>query len=186
MIVNRIFLERYNQEYKHKGLMLRLLWILVSSIFFRSSFPFPSKLKSLILRAFGADVGVGVVIKPAVNIKYPWLLSLRDHCWVGEAVWIDNLAKVEIGESACISQGAYLLTGNHNAFHCEFKLIVKPIALGQGAWVGAKAIVCPGVTLEDGAMLTAGSVATKNLAGWSIYQGNPAVLKKKRNIVEVS
>ena len=56
----------------------------------------------------------GVVIKPNVKIKYPWNLYIGNNSWLGEKVWIDNLDIVSVGNNCCISQGAYLLTGNHD------------------------------------------------------------------------
>ena len=73
-----------------------------------------SGLKVFLLQLFGAKVGKGVVIKPNVNIKYPWLLEIGDYTWIGERAWIDNLAQVKIGKNCCISQGAMLLCGNNN------------------------------------------------------------------------
>ena len=86
-----------------------------------------SGLKKFILKLFGAKIGRGVVIKPGVNIKYPWKLFIGDYSWIGEKVWIDNLANVVIGRSVCISQGAMLLTGNHNYAAKEFDLMVLAI-----------------------------------------------------------
>tara|TARA_B100000809_G_scaffold264490_2_gene320475 strand:+ start:1014 stop:1424 length:411 start_codon:yes stop_codon:yes gene_type:complete len=134
------------------------------------------------LRLFGAKIGKGVVIKPKVNIKYPWKLSIGDYSWIGEKVWIDNLDHVTIGKNCCLSQEAMLLSGNHDYSNPSFDLIVKPIILNDGSWVGAKSVVCPGVTLYEHAILAVGSIATKNLEANSIYQGNPAIKIKDRII----
>ncbi len=122
------------------------------------------------------------MIKPKVNIKYPWNLKIGDNVWVGECVWIDNLTKVDIKNNACISQGAMLLCGNHHYKKTTFDLMVGKITIEEGAWVGAKAVVCPGVIVHTHAILTVGSVAVKNLDPYSIYQGNPAVKIKDRVI----
>ena len=158
--------------------------MLVNSFFFRTSLPIPSIVKASILRGFGAKVGKSVVIKPNVNIKYPWKLSIGDNTWIGEGVWIDNLAYVSIGANCCISQGAYLLTGNHDFSKSTFDLIIGKINLENGSWIGAKSIVCPGVNIGEHAILSVGSVATKSCQNFGIYQGNPAVYKKSRVINE--
>jgi putative colanic acid biosynthesis acetyltransferase WcaF len=149
---------------------------------FKTMLPFPSSLKSKVLRAFGAKVGNGVVIKPNVNIKYPWFLEIGDHCWIGEGVWIDNLANVILGDNVVLSQGAYLLTGSHDYKKEAFDLLLGEIVLEDGVWIGEKATVCPGVTCESHSVLSVGSVATKDLEAYSIYQGNPAVKKRERVI----
>jgi putative colanic acid biosynthesis acetyltransferase WcaF len=73
-----------------------------------------------------------------------------------------------------------LCTGNHNYHSPGFELITKPIILEDAVWIGAKAVVCPGVTAFSHAMLTVGSVATMNMDAFCVYQGNPAQLKRKR------
>ena len=160
----------------------RVLWYYTSLVFFESSWLPVNGLKTALLRAFGAQVGKGVVIKPRVQIKYPWLLGIGDCIWIGEAVWIDNLCRVQIGAHACLSQGAYLLTGNHNYKKPAFDLMVAGITLEDGVWIGAKAVVCPGIICYNHSVLTAGSIATTNLESYTIYQGNPAMPVKQRTI----
>ncbi|CDF80620.1 acetyltransferase [Formosa agariphila KMM 3901] len=134
------------------------------------------------MKLFGAKIGKGVVIKPGVNIKFPWLLTIGDYTWIGEKVWIDNLAEVIIGKNVCISQEAMLLCGNHNYKKSTFDLMVGKVNIEDGAWVGAKSIVCPGVTIGSHAILTVNSVATTRLDANNIYQGNPAKQIRKRVI----
>lgn len=172
----------HNDWYKPGASFLkRGLWYFVNVAYFKSSFPF-NGVKIFWLKLFGAKVGRGVVIKPGVNIKYPWRLRIGDHVWIGEKVWIDNLGDVVIENDVCISQGAYLLCGNHNYKKKSFDLMVGNITLKKGAWIGAQTTVCPGVTAESHSVLTVGSIATSNLEAYTIYQGNPAIAVKKREI----
>ena len=129
---------------------------------------------------FGAKTGKNIILKPRINIKYPWFLEIGNNCWIGENVWIDNLTTVKIGNNVCISQGAYLLTGNHNYKKETFDLIVKEIILEDGVWIGAKSVVSPGVVCRSHSILTVGSIAVRDMEQYGIYQGNPAVLKKYR------
>jgi putative colanic acid biosynthesis acetyltransferase WcaF len=158
------------------------LWMIVSAIFFDHSLAVFSGFKCSLLRLFGARIGKGVLIKPSVRIKYPWFLSVGDHCWIGERVWIDNLARVSMANHVCISQGAMLLTGNHNYSKSSFNLVIKPIHLEDGVWIGARSVVCPGVYCESHAILAVQSVATKRLNAYTLYQGNPALPVKSRTI----
>ena len=141
-----------------------------------------SGIKLFFLRLFGAEIGNGVVIKPGVKIKFPWKLIIGENSWVGEGVWIDNLDTISIGKSVCISQGAYLFTGNHNFKSSAFNLITLPIFIEDGVWIGALAIVRLGVTCGTHAVLTVASMATKNLQPYSIYKGNPAIKTSDRII----
>ncbi|WP_374759918.1 putative colanic acid biosynthesis acetyltransferase [Fibrella rubiginis] len=179
----RTDLSAYNNQWFNPGPRWKiLLWHFTNAWLFNSYAPLPASLKVSLLRLFGAKVGQGVLIKPAVNIKYPWLLTIGDHVWIGEQVWIDNLTQVTIENNVCLSQGAMLLTGNHDYQRPTFDLRVLPIVLETGAWVGARATVCPGVRMHSHAVLAVGSVATRDLAPYTIYQGNPAVAVRQRTI----
>ena len=158
----------------------RTTWFFINAFFFNSYLIPVSSFKVFLLRLFGSKVGKSVNIKPLVNIKYPWLLEIDDYSWIGEGVWIDNLARIKIAKHVVLSQGAMLLTGNHNYRKSSFDLIVKPIVLEDGVWICAKSVVCQGVVCRSHSILAVGSVATKNLEENGIYQGNPAVEVKKR------
>jgi putative colanic acid biosynthesis acetyltransferase WcaF len=160
----------------------RGLWYYTNVLFLKTSLVPFNGFKTALLRAFGAKVGKGVTIKPGVNVKYAWHLTIGHHTWIGENVWIDSLVPVIIGNNVCISQGAVLLTGNHNYKKTAFDLVTKSVVLEDGVWIGAGAMVMPGVTAASHAVLTGGSVATKNLAAYTIYQGNPAVNIRQRVI----
>lgn len=150
--------------------------------FFKTTFPFPSFFKKQLLQFFGAKIGRSLVIKPNVNIKYPWFLEIGDNVWLGENVWIDNLAKVKMGNNVVLSQGSYLLTGSHDYKKENFDLLLGKIILKNGVWIGATATVCPNVICHEHSILSVGSVATHDLEPYSIYQGNPAAFKRKRVI----
>ncbi|MFD2161043.1 WcaF family extracellular polysaccharide biosynthesis acetyltransferase [Paradesertivirga mongoliensis] len=157
------------------------LWYFVNALIFRSGIiPFSVILVG-ILRLFGAKIGKDVRIKPFIHIKYPWRLTLGDHSWLAEC-YIENLAPVTIGKNVCVSQQAMLLTGNHNFKKSTFDLMVDGITLEDGVWIGARATVCPGVICKSHSVLSVGSVATKDLEPYSIYQGVPAVKVRDRVI----
>ena len=171
-----------NSFYNPGSFLKRLIWHYTNHIFFKNGF-FPIYgFKVFILRSFGAKIGNGVIIKPNVNIKYPWKLSLGNNVWIGENVWIDNLDDIIIN-NVCISQGATLMCGNHNYKKSTFDLIIKPIILEDGVWIGATSFVSGGVTAKSHAVLTVGSIATIDLEPYSINKGNPAVKIKDRVIV---
>ncbi|MDO4181548.1 MAG: putative colanic acid biosynthesis acetyltransferase [Bacteroidales bacterium] len=182
--MNRVDLSQYDNSWFSigAGRIKAIIWYYVNACFLNCAWNPSSGIKVRLLRMFGAQIGKGVVIKPSVNIKYPWNLSIGDYTWIGENVWIDNLVQVTIGSNACISQGAMLLCGNHNYKKATFDLIVKPITIEDGAWIGAQSTVCPGVTAHTHSVLSVGSVALKDLDAFSIYRGNPAEFIKKRVI----
>jgi len=175
-------LSAYNNDWYDEGagLLKRTLWFFVNALFFINPANPLSGIKVWWLRQFGATIGTGVVVKPGVNIKYPWKLTIGDHVWIGERVWIDNLDRVTIGSHCCLSQEALLLCGNHNYRVSTFDLKVSPIVLHEGVWIGARAMVTGGVVCESHAVLAAGSVASASLDAYGVYRGNPAVKVKER------
>lgn len=181
--MNPVNLKSFKNHWYKPGKKIKIIiWYFVNIIFYKSSFPWPQKLKVIILKFFGSKIGKHVLLKSNINIKYPWFLEIGNNVWIGENVWIDNLTKVKIEDNVCISQGAMLLCGNHNYKKSTFDLILGEINLEEGSWVGAQSTVCPGVTLKSHSILSVGSVATTNLKSYTIYQGNPAKKVRERVI----
>jgi putative colanic acid biosynthesis acetyltransferase WcaF len=185
MMMQKTNLSTYNNSPFHPGgnLIKRGLWYYLNALFLKTSLVPSNGFKVFLLRLFGAKIGKKVTVKPGVNVKYPWHLTIGDHTWIGENVWIDSLVPVIIGNNVCISQGAVLLTGNHNYKKTSFNLMVQSVVLEDGVWIGAGAMVNPGVIAASHAVLTSGSIATKNLDAYTVYQGNPAV-KTRLRIIE--
>jgi len=148
-----------------RGRVVRAVWYFLSLIVFESGWFPVSRLKPVLLRLFGATVGCGVVIKPHVRIKFPWRLAVRDHCWIGEGAWIDNLAQVTLESDVCISQGAYLCTGSHDHRSPTFELRVAPILVKHGAWIAARSIVLGGAVVGQGEVVPAGAVRSGQPSG---------------------
>lgn len=179
-------LEAFDGSSFNKGASLfkMAFWYFVNALLVRASWnPFMG-IKVVLLRAFGAKIGKGLCIKNNVIIKSPWNLVIGDDCWIGENVWIDNLDKVTIGNNVCVSQGAMLLTGNHDYTISSMPYRNAPIVIENGVWIGAQSAVCPGVTVHENAILTVGSIATKDMEDNSIYQGNPAVKIRERKMIK--
>ncbi len=146
------------------------LWWVVRSLLFAPWFPVPSAVKVAALRAFGAQVGRGVVIRSRVNITFPWRLEIGDHVWIGDEVLILSLAAVRLGSNVCVSQRAFLCTGSHDFGKESFDLITRPIVIGDGCWIGAGAFVGPGADIPAGTRV-------KAMERWSNRVISPAGLE---------
>lgn len=179
---NRVALAEFRNDWYDPGrsVAVRVAWLVANAVFLLTWFPWPSSLKARLLRAFGARVGSGVVIKPRVNVKYPWNLSIGDHSWIGEGAWIDSLAQVTIGSDCCLSQGVMIETGNHDWSKPTFDLVVKEVVLEDGAWAAVRSLMLPGSRLASHAILGAGSVLSGDTEPYGIYVGVPAAKVKER------
>jgi putative colanic acid biosynthesis acetyltransferase WcaF len=164
-----------NAEFSRGASRLKeVLWWLVRSVLFMTSFPVPSALKVKALRLFGSRVGHGVVIRSRVNITFPWRFSCGDHVWIGDEVLILSLDQVTIGSHVCISQRAFLCTGSHDHRVESFDLMTKAIQVEDSCWIGAQVFVGPGVQLGQGSVVAAGAVLVRNVEAGTVVGGNPA------------
>jgi putative colanic acid biosynthesis acetyltransferase WcaF len=170
-----IDLSKYKHTYRsERSSIVRALWFFVGLPVLRCQVLPSSAFRRWLLRLFGAEIGAAAVIKPGVRVKYPWLLRVGDHCWIGEDCWIDNLALVYLGNNVCVSQGVYFCTGNHDWSDPSFGLTVRPIYVHDGAWICARVIVGPGTRIGEGAVLATGAVATRSVPPYAVHAGNPA------------
>ncbi len=138
-----------------RGLVWQVGWFVVSRGAW-SRWWFPGRLRSAVLRMFGARVGSGAVIRSGVRIHWPWKLTLGHDVWLGEGAWLLNLEPIEVGNDVCISQEAMLCTGGHDPSSPTFEFDNRPIRIGSGAWIGARAIVLPGRDIPERAVVPAG------------------------------
>jgi putative colanic acid biosynthesis acetyltransferase WcaF len=76
----------------------------------------------------------------------------------------------------------YFCTGNHDWSSVNMKLFRRPIICGRGSWIGAKSVVCPGVTIGSGAIVAVGAVVTKDVPEMEIHSGNPAKFVRRRHL----
>lgn len=142
---------------KGRSILWQIAWVVVSNLVFMKWWC-PRRWRPAILRAFGATVGEGVVIRPHVRVHWPWKLAVGDASWIGEDAWLLNLEPITIGADVCISQRAVLCTGSHVHDSPDFRYDNGPIVVGDGAWVALGATVLRGVTVGAGALVAAGAV----------------------------
>jgi putative colanic acid biosynthesis acetyltransferase WcaF len=136
----------------------------------------------LILRTFGAKVLGVPFVHQSVQIRIPWQLTLHHRACLGERVQVYSLGEIEIHKRATIAQEAYLCTGTHDFNSSTFQLITKKITIGQNAFIGARAMVLPGIFINKNAVVGAQSVVSKDVATNQIVAGNPAREVGKRTI----
>jgi putative colanic acid biosynthesis acetyltransferase WcaF len=159
--------------------LIEAVWIIVEFFLVSNPLQVSSRVRAWALRLFGARIGVNVIMRPRLRVKFPWNLRVGDNCWIGEGVWIHNQGLVTIEDNAVVSQEAFVTTGSHDIYE-SMDLVVKPVIIRQGAWVTTRCIVLQGVEIGQNSILTPGSVANKSLPPASIYSGNPVKFVRER------
>ncbi len=155
---------------KGRSLSWQVAWVVTSRLVFQAWW-LPARLRPVILRAFGADVGAKVLIREGVRVHWPWKLSIGAHSWIGEGAWLLNLEPITIGRDVCISQEAMLCTGSHKRRDPAFGYDNGPIVVEDGAWVAARALVLRGAVVGAEAVVPAGATIMKPVPAGAVAGG---------------
>lgn len=142
----------------------------------------PRKLRVALLRAFGASIAPGTVIRHNVRIHWPWKLTVGANTWIGDGAWILNLEPVTIGSDSCISQEAMLCTGSHDRTSPSFEFDNAPIVVGDHVWIAARATILRGVTIGDSATVGATALVTRDVAAGQTVLAPAAVVAHPHEI----
>lgn len=179
-------LKNYKNRHSLGSKIARLLWNVVWVLFFR---PTPDRVlgvfvwwRIFLLRLFGAKIGKHCAVRSSAKIWLPWNLEMGDWVAISEDCDVYNADKISIGDRTTISKGAFLCGASHDIKSPTMELVHAPITIGCDAWVAARSIVLPGLTIGDGAVVAAGAVVTKDVAPWTVVGGNPAKAIKTRKL----
>lgn len=138
----------------------------------------------LILKTFGAKVSGVPFVHQSVQIRIPWHLTLHHRACLGEKVQVYSLGEIEIQQRATIAQEAYLCTGTHDFNSPSLQLITKKITIGENTFIGARAMILPGIFVDKNAVVGAQSVVSKDVSSNQIVAGNPASKIGERKIAK--
>ena len=139
-----------------------------------------NRLRLLCLRLFGAKIHGRPFVFSSARIYAPFNLELGDRACLGPSVNVYCLGYVILGVRAVLSQESMLCGGTHDLSSPRMPLLIGDINLGADAFVGARALILPGVAIGEGAVVAAGAVVTKDVEPWTVVGGNPARVIKKR------
>ncbi len=115
----------------------------------------------------------------------PFYTECGINITVGKNVFINACCKfqdqggIEIGNNVLIGHSVVIATLNHD-FEIENRLSMyaKKVKIGNDVWIGSNATILPGVTINDGAIIGAGSIVTKDVPQNAVLAGNPAKIIK--------
>lgn len=158
----------------------RALWNIVCLLLYR---PTPRPLhawRCLLLRLFGAKLGRGVHPYPSAKVWAPWNLEMGDHSCLSHDVDCYCVDKITLGAHSTVSQYSFLCTASHDYTDPNMPLVTAPIDIGDRVWITADVFVAPGVSIGDGAVITARSSVFHDIPAWTVAAGNPAKPIKPR------
>jgi maltose O-acetyltransferase len=130
-----------------------------------------------LLRELLAEVGDDAEIERGFRCDYGWNIVLGERAFLNFGVVVLDVTPVRIGAHTQIGPGAQLIAADHPPEPAERRRHVEtgaPVTIGENCWIGAGAIVLPGVTVGDDAIVGAGAVVTRDVAPRTVVAGTPA------------
>lgn len=167
----------WTKSQRVKMLVWEYFWLLTCSW---TPKPF-NKWRLWVLKCFGATIYGKPFVHQRARIQIPWNLILHNHACLGDRANAYTLGVIEIFEHATVGQEVYLCTGTHAFDKPAMNLITSKITIHKNVFIGVRAIVMPGITIGENAIVGAGSLVTKNIEKNTIVGGNPAKPIKSRS-----
>jgi maltose O-acetyltransferase len=93
---------------------------------------------------------------------------------INQQCCLDGRGGLTIGDNVNISAGVWILTDSHDMHDPSFPEILAPVIIKDHAWIGSRALILPGVTLGEGAVVAAGAVVTSSVEPYTVVAGMPA------------
>lgn len=135
------------------------------------------RLRLLLLRFWLQALGPGSGVQLHCRFLHGPGVSLGERCVINHGCLLDGRRfTIRVGHDVSIGPEAAILTLGHDPRSADFADRGGPVTIGSHVWIGYRAIVLPGVTIGNGAVVGAGSVVTRDVPSFAIVAGNPARL----------
>lgn len=141
------------------------------------------RLRGQLFRAFGFSVGRGTLIASPFTLTGGRAarrnLTIGVGCYINHACVFDAVAPIHLGDEVSLGHEVLVTTAGHRIGSPKRRggsIDARPVRIGNGAWIGSRAVVLPGVDIGDGAIVAAGAVVTRDVAPDTLVGGVPARL----------
>ena len=143
---------------------------------------FPSQtIRHFVLRRAGLRLGTQSVIFMGAEIRSPWKIEIGNSTSIGHNCVLDGRGRLKIGNNVNFSSEVMIWTVQHDPQSSTFDVRYGQVVIEDDAWVSCRAVVLPGVTIGQGAVVAAGAVVTKSVEPYTIVAGIPAKVIGTRN-----
>lgn len=143
-------------------------------------------IRKTIYRLAGIKIGSGSTIHMWANFFQPKNITIGQGTIVGDHVFLDGRAKLTIGNHVAIASSVLIYNSEHDVHSDNFDPIEEPVEIDDYVFVGARAIILPGVKIGKGAVVAAGAVVTKDVAEMTIVGGVPAKIIGQRKLANLN
>ncbi len=126
-------------------------------------------------RLLGATIGENVYIGASSSIRIPANVTIGEGTHIGRNVLIESWGQVTVGARVIMNDDVTLLTGSHYVDSPTMEGVVRPITIGDYAWLPMHIRILPGVNIGPYAVVGTGAVVTESVPEYTVVGGNPAV-----------
>lgn len=144
-----------------------------------------SEERAIIYRLFGMHLERNAYISPGCIFAHPGLsnIYMGHKSYLNRGCFLDNGATIILEDCARLGPGVRILTTSHEIGGSDSRvkpggLILEPVVIERGSWIGAGATILPGVQIASGCVVAAGAVVTQSTAPNGLYAGIPAIRKR--------
>lgn len=139
---------------------------------------FINAVKGIILKKILRHVGNNVNIRPNIKFAIGSNISIGDNSGIGDRCFLQDIGSINIGADVLMAPEVMIYTSNHEMRKDELirkqGIKISEVIIEDDVWIGARAIILPGVRISKGAVVAAGAVVAKDVAPFSIVGGVPA------------
>lgn len=143
-------------------------------------FLIPNPFRNWYLRIFGIKIFNGSSIHRGCRFFHVGKFEIGNHSVINFGCYLDNRRGIKIGNNVGIAHNTKIYTLGHNIDSPKFEAKGAPVVIKDNAFIFSNAIIMPGVTIHEGAIVLAGSVVTRDVDAYTVVGGNPAKFIKKR------
>lgn len=164
---------------KHK-LLLQCAFFLIAWLNFSYNL-IPNPIRKYYLRLFGIRIGKGSSIHRKCRFFTIGNLKIGENSVVNFGSFLDNRRGIVIGDNVGIAHNTRIYTLGHDYNDPSFPTKGAKVTVEDNAFIFSNALIMPGVTIGEGAIVLAGAVVTKDVEPWTVVGGNPAKKIRERN-----
>lgn len=139
--------------------------------------PMTKEYDGIMRELFQGNIGEGSMIAAPVSVVCPDKVHMGNHVFINSNCLMMARGGITIEDDVQIAANASLISNNHDPYK-RMVLLCKPVLIKQGAWIGANAVILPGVRIGKHSIVGAGSVVTKDVPDYAVVVGNPAKVVK--------
>lgn len=140
-----------------------------------NSYKTPEHLRKLFSELIGQELDEGFGMFPPINADYGLNIEIGKNVFINSGCCFQDQGGIEIGDNVLIGQQVVIVTLNHDMNPTKRQnMLPSPVKIGNDVWIGAKAMILPGITIGNGAVIAAGAVVTKDVPENTVVAGVPA------------